>query len=77
MAECLQLSSFAAPIAGRIGVSIMKGTAKEEWTQLCEQAAVEEDPEKLMILVKQIIRMLDEKEQRLKDRNSEAPSGER
>ena len=44
----------------------MQGTAKKEWTQLCEQAAVEQDPEKMMLLVSEINRMLDEKEERLK-----------
>ena len=47
----------------------MQGTAKEEWTQLCEQAAVEQDSEKLILLVSEINRMLDEKEQRLKNGN--------
>jgi hypothetical protein len=34
---------------------------KERWLQLCEQAAVEQDPEKLLDLVNEISRMLDEK----------------
>jgi hypothetical protein len=44
----------------------MQGKAKEEWMRLCEQAAVEKDSEKLMKLVAEMSRMLDEKEQRLK-----------
>lgn len=48
----------------------MQGKLKEEWTRLCEQAAVEQDSEKLMALVTEINRMLDEKEQRLKSGNS-------
>ena len=44
----------------------MQGKVKEEWLQLCEQAAIEQDSEKLMGLVVEINRMLDEKEQRLK-----------
>ena len=43
----------------------MQGKAREQWMQLCEQAAVEQDAEKLLALVKEINRMLDEKEQRL------------
>jgi hypothetical protein len=39
---------------------------KEEWKNLCEQAAVEQDPEKLAALVKEINRLLDEKSNRLK-----------
>jgi hypothetical protein len=39
---------------------------KEQWMRLCEQAAVEQDPAKLMELVKEINRLLAEKEARLK-----------
>jgi hypothetical protein len=44
----------------------MQGKVKEEWLQMCEQAAIEQDSEKLMALVREINRLLDEKEQRLK-----------
>jgi hypothetical protein len=44
----------------------MQGKVKEEWMLMCEQAAVEQDSEKLMALIMEINRMLDEKEQRLK-----------
>jgi hypothetical protein len=44
----------------------MQGKVKEEWILMCEQAASEQDSEKLMALVMEINRMLDEKEQRLK-----------
>jgi len=40
----------------------VQGKTKEVWKQLCEQAAAEQDPDKLLELVKQIDRMLDEKE---------------
>ncbi|HJT70323.1 MAG TPA: hypothetical protein VJ731_09000 [Terriglobales bacterium] len=43
----------------------MKGETAERWRQLCEQAAVEQDPQELMKLISQITQMLDEKEQRL------------
>jgi hypothetical protein len=39
---------------------------KEHWKALCAQAAVEQDPEKLMELVREINRLLIEKEARLK-----------
>jgi hypothetical protein len=39
---------------------------KESWLKLCEQAANEQNPEKLMHLVAEIMRLLEEKEQRLK-----------
>jgi hypothetical protein len=44
----------------------MKGQKKEEWLRLCEEAANEQDPVKLMKLIAEIDRMLAEKEQRLK-----------
>jgi hypothetical protein len=43
----------------------VQGKTKEVWQQLCEQAAAEQDPAKLLELVKQIDRMLAEKETRL------------
>ena len=39
---------------------------KARWQELCEQAAVEQDPVKLMELVKEITRLLDEKQERLR-----------
>jgi hypothetical protein len=32
---------------------------KQPWAALCEQAAKEQDPERLMLLVKEISRLLD------------------
>jgi len=40
---------------------------KEEWLKLCEQASVEQDPERLMLLTREICRLLDEREQGLKN----------
>jgi hypothetical protein len=36
------------------------------WMELCQQASVEQDPEKLMELIQEINRLLDEKEERLR-----------
>jgi len=44
----------------------MQGKVREKWMQLCEQAVVEQDPEKLMALITEINRILDEKDRRLK-----------
>jgi hypothetical protein len=41
---------------------------KDLWKQLCEQAAVEHDPAKLVELVKQINNLLDAKKHRLDSR---------
>jgi hypothetical protein len=38
---------------------------KEHWTELCRQAAVEQDPKKLLLLVTEINRLLAEKQDRL------------
>jgi len=43
----------------------MQGEKKERWMVLCAQAAVEQDPEKLMELVREINDLLEEKERRL------------
>jgi hypothetical protein len=39
---------------------------KARWLELCEQASVEQDQRKLMALVAEITRLLDEKQERLK-----------
>jgi hypothetical protein len=43
----------------------MQGENAERWRELCAQAAIEQDPVKLMQLVDEINRMLLEKEERL------------
>ena len=48
----------------------MQGEKAEQWRAVCEQAAIEQDPEKLMRLVEQINRLLEEKEQRLRDQHA-------
>ena len=53
----------------------MKGEKREIWMHLCEQAAVEQDPDKLMDLIKQINQLLEEKERRLKG-NLKSPNGD-
>ena len=41
---------------------------QEKWMELCALAAKEQDPAKLLQLSKEIIRLLDEKDARLKSR---------
>jgi len=50
----------------------MQGETGERWRKLCEQAANEQDPLKLMHLVTEINRLLLEKEERLVLREQEA-----
>ena len=49
----------------------MLGETGERWRKLCEEAAVEQDPERLLLLAREISRLLDEKEQRLKKARDE------
>lgn len=44
----------------------MQGEYAERWRTLCERAVAEQDSQKLMELVKEIVRLLDEKNERLK-----------
>ena len=44
----------------------MKRENLESWQHLCAQAEVEKDPQKLLDLVKEIDRLLGEKQDRLK-----------
>ena len=50
----------------------MKGETRELWVQLCEQAAVEQDPNRLLELVTRINDLLEQKERRLKAHESSA-----
>jgi len=43
----------------------MIGGNKERWRELCEQASIEQDSEKLLNLVREINRLLEEKQARL------------
>jgi hypothetical protein len=43
----------------------VQGAKKERWMELAEQAAVEEDPEKLLVLIRELNDLLEEKEKRL------------
>lgn len=40
---------------------------KEDWLKLCELAAVEQDPERLLTLTREISRLLKEREDALKN----------
>jgi hypothetical protein len=52
--------------AGGIGDPLKSMKDKARWQELCEQASVEQDQKKLMALVAEITRVLDEKQERLK-----------
>ncbi len=50
----------------------MEGETKERWFQLAQLAAVEQDPQKLLVLVQEINRLLEEKEKRLNQKHKGA-----
>lgn len=45
---------------------------EQRWRELCAQAAVEQDPEKLMQLVTEITRLLGEAQERAKAKKQES-----
>ena len=54
----------------------MQGQQKERWQELCELAAQEQNPARLMELVAEINHLLEQKEQRLiAGRNQQVGSG--
>jgi 7,8-dihydro-6-hydroxymethylpterin-pyrophosphokinase len=44
----------------------MESETKERWLELCGRAAAEQDPEKLIAMIHEIERLLEEKEARLR-----------
>jgi hypothetical protein len=50
----------------------MEGETKERWYQLCQLAAVEQDPVKLLALAEEINQLLEEREERIKQKRSGA-----
>jgi hypothetical protein len=54
---------------------VMRGSAKERWQILCEQAANEQDTEKLIELVREINELLGAKEKRLDAASEEKDKG--
>jgi hypothetical protein len=42
----------------------MQGANKERWRELCEQAATEQDPKKLLSLIEEIDKLLEAKQHR-------------
>ena len=56
------------------GLPIMQGEKKEQWMRLCELVPNEKDADKLLELVREINRLLEEKEERLKHRRVQQQS---
>jgi hypothetical protein len=50
----------------------MQGENKERWRALCEEAATEQDPDRLLLLVRAIEELLNEKQSRLKQQQSKS-----
>ena len=52
----------------------MNSEHKQEWMRLCELASKEQDPEKLMELVREITRLLEQREAAIKAKKSTSES---
>jgi hypothetical protein len=48
----------------------MQGETRQTWQKLCEQAAIEQDPERLMALIEEINQLLLAKEKRLQQQRA-------
>jgi DNA-binding response OmpR family regulator len=66
-------SKLVATIRADISYS-RKSEPSDRWQQLCEQAAVEQDPKKLLELTDEINRLLKEKEEQLDTERSDSAS---
>ena len=47
----------------------MDRETKERWLVLCEETAVEQDPARILVLVTEINRLLNEKQERVRQKN--------
>ena len=54
----------------------MQGETKERWIQLCEQAASEQDSQKLIKLIDEIFRLLEEKRSRVSKKVADEMAGD-
>jgi hypothetical protein len=55
----------------------MQGKTNELWVQLCERASIEQNPDKLLELIREINRLLEEKQSRLSKSEADGTQGER
>ncbi len=51
----------------------MQGKTRERWEELCEQAANEQDPAKMLEIVAEINRLLDAKYDRINQKDGAPP----
>jgi hypothetical protein len=51
-------------------VYTLRGEVKEEWERLCDEAASEQDPERLIVLIEKINELLLQKEHRLQEQRN-------
>ena len=55
----------------------MQGEAKERWMLLCEQASTEQNPEKLLELMREINNLLEAKRTRIIELKEQEPHAEK
>ena len=54
----------------------MQGETKERWIRLCEQAATEQDSQKLIKVLDEIFRLLEEKRLRVSKKEADEMAGD-
>jgi hypothetical protein len=65
VAEVIEQTRLDRCVITQTGASSVQGANKERWRELCEQASVEQDPEKLLELTREINELLARKQGRL------------
>jgi hypothetical protein len=68
--ELCTVHDIPSPYLRHIEGCQLQGKTKERWLELCEQAADEQEPGKLLELISEINRLLQEKEDHLKRRSN-------
>lgn len=53
-----------AKILPTLEVTPLRGETKERWRELCERAVVEQDPDKFLATIQELLRLLEHREER-------------
>ena len=58
-------------------VTTLRGETKERWRELCEQIVVEQDPDKLLTTIEELLQVLEEREEITAQRRVRVPPSEK
>jgi len=58
----------AKPLPYFGGDTPLRGETKERWRELCEEAVVEQDPDKFLATIQELLQVLEEKDERQRNR---------